>query len=50
VGGKLLKAIENLNDLVVKGRWAQEVDLSRVTSTPIAALEEIEEIEENKLS
>lgn len=43
--GKLVKAIENFNDLVAKGRWAQEVDLSGVTSTPIAVLEEIEENE-----
>ena len=47
--GKLLKAIENFNDLVVKGRWAEEVDLSGATSTPIAVLEEIEETEETEL-
>jgi hypothetical protein len=49
LGGKPFKAINNFNELVVKGQWAQEVDLSGVTSTPIADLEEIEEIEENNL-
>jgi uncharacterized protein DUF6589 len=49
LGGKLFKAINNFNELVIKGQWAQEVDLSGITSTPIADLEEIEEIEENNL-
>jgi hypothetical protein len=44
----LLTAIENFNELVVKGRWAGEVDLSGATSTPIAVLEEIEETEETE--
>lgn len=43
IGEKLFKAVQNFNSLVVNGQWAQEVDFSKMTSTPIAVLDEIEE-------
>ena len=42
VGERLFKAVRNFNVLLVKGQWAQEVDLSKMTSIPIAVLDELE--------
>lgn len=43
IGEKLFKSVQDFNNVVVKGQWAHEVDLSKVDSTTTAVLDEVEE-------
>lgn len=43
IGEKLFKSVQNFNNLVIRGQWEQEVDLSKMSSTPIAVLDVVEE-------